>query len=90
MDDGERSYCGCCRNSWDGWPDSAPGGEWAHGVWKTVAMLLDAPLKRAFDRHLAEHQCTWAQSPMTPLADCRTAWDLFFLTAEGRHAVMIG
>lgn len=64
-------------------------GGWAHGVWEALAITLDAPLRKAFQEHLAEHRCTWAR-PDGVLAECRVAWDLFYLTADGRWSVAIG
>lgn len=82
-------FCECCLTAWD-WPSAPPGGEWAHGVWKSVAALLDAPVQRAFDEHCARHGCTWAATPPQALDSCREAWDLFFITSRGRYAVWIG
>lgn len=81
-------YCRCCWR-WKGNLAEAPGGVWAHGVWESLANLLDAPLRKAFEQHLAVHQCTWFR-PDGVLADCQEAWDLYYLTSDGRNVPAIG
>lgn len=81
-------YCRCCWRHEDD-VALAPGGLWAHGVWESLASLLDAPVQRAFDQHIAAHGCTSAARPPQPLDSCQVAWDLFFMTSAGRNAVWL-
>lgn len=54
--------------------------DWAHGVWEALAITLAEPLRKAFDRHLAEHGCA---TEAMPLDRCPEGWALWELLPEG-------
>ena len=60
---------------------------WDHSVWRTVAVMLAEPLRKAFDAHLDEHRCG---DPYVGIgfAHCREAMELWDLLPDGDRIVI--